>query len=136
MLFHDTSQKRFSETSFLVKFWGPIIEIFLIQMSTLYNGKLQSAFLVKIMYNDSNHFYRGDTISRHLSVSNLFFKLDFRLIIKDLDNNKFDVTTGELARHSSTTPSKMYRYFLKSALTTKVHLNTTLKRMPYTITRN
>ncbi|KAI8884046.1 hypothetical protein K501DRAFT_183160 [Backusella circina FSU 941] len=83
------------------------------------------------MYNDSNYFCRGDTISRHLSVSNLFFKLDFRLIVKDLSNNEFDVTTGELARHSSTTPSKMYRDFLKSALTTKVHLNTTLKRMPY-----
>ncbi|KAI7879534.1 uncharacterized protein EV154DRAFT_540142 [Mucor mucedo] len=38
---------------------------------------------------------------------------------------------NELARHSSTTPSKMYRDFLKSALTTKVHLNTILKRMPY-----
>jgi hypothetical protein len=57
--------------------------------------------------------------------------LDFRLIVKDFDNNEFDVTTGELARHSSTTPSKMYRNLLKSALTTKVHLNTALKRMPY-----
>lgn len=103
----------------------------LIQMNTSYNGKLQSVFLVKIMYNDNNHFCRGDTISRHLSVSNLYFKLDFRIIVKDFDNNEFDITTGELARHSSTTQSKMYRDFLKSALTTKVHLNTILKRMPY-----
>lgn len=100
-------------------------------MNTSYNGKLQSVFLVKITYNDNNHFCKGDTISRHLSVSNLYFKLDFRIIVKDFDNNEFDITTGELARHSSTTPSKMYRDFLKSALTTKVHLNTILKRMPY-----
>ncbi|KAI8885959.1 hypothetical protein K501DRAFT_124686, partial [Backusella circina FSU 941] len=42
-----------------------------------------------------------------------------------------DVVTGELARQSSTIPSKLYRDFLKSALTTKVHLNTALKRIPY-----
>lgn len=28
VLFHSTSQQQFSETSFLVKFWGPIIELF------------------------------------------------------------------------------------------------------------
>lgn len=99
--------------------------------STLYNGRFQSVFLVRSMYNDNNYLCRGNTISPYLSVSNLFFKLDFRLTVKDFDNNQFDVTTGELARHSSTTPSKIYRDFLKSALTTKVHLNTTLKRMPY-----
>ncbi|KAI7879530.1 uncharacterized protein EV154DRAFT_429083, partial [Mucor mucedo] len=58
-------------------------------------------------------------------------KLDFRIIVKDFHNNEFDITTGKLARHSSTTPSKMYRDFLKSALTTKVHLITISKRMPY-----
>ncbi|KAI9282638.1 hypothetical protein BY458DRAFT_126742 [Sporodiniella umbellata] len=100
-------------------------------MNTSYNGKLQSVFLVKIMYNDNNHFCMGDTISPHLSVSNLYFKLDFRIVVKDFDNNEFDITTGELTRHSLTTSSKMYRDFLKSALTTKVHLNTILKRMPY-----
>ncbi|KAG1042536.1 hypothetical protein G6F43_011883 [Rhizopus delemar] len=73
----------------------------------------------------------GDTISRHLSLVNLHFKLDFRLIVKDFDNNELDVITGELARHSSTIPSKMYRDFLKSALTTKIYLSATLKRMTY-----
>ncbi|KAG2199931.1 hypothetical protein INT47_009257 [Mucor saturninus] len=99
VLFHNTSQNQFSETSFLVKFWGPVIELF---------------------FNPNEYFIQwGDTISQHVSVSNLYFKLDFRIIVKDFDNNEFDITTGELARHSSTTPSKMYRDFLKSALTTK-----------------
>ncbi|RCI01852.1 hypothetical protein CU098_004798 [Rhizopus stolonifer] len=99
ILFNGTSQNQFSETSFLVKFWGPVIELF---------------------FNPNEYFIQwGDTISRHLSVSNLYFKLDFRIIVKDFDNNEFDITTGELARHSSTTQSKMYRDFLKSALTTK-----------------
>lgn len=100
-------------------------------MSTVYNGKLQSAFLVRSMYNNGSHLCRGDTISRHLSLVNLHFKLDFRLIVKDFDNNELDVITGELARHSLTIPSKMYRDFLKSALTTKIHLSATLKRMTY-----
>ncbi|KAL4206395.1 hypothetical protein AB4K20DRAFT_1187103 [Rhizopus microsporus] len=45
--------------------------------------------------------------------------------------SELDVITGELARHSSTASSKLYGDFLNSALTTKVHLNTTLKRMLY-----
>ena len=58
-------------------------------------------------------------------------KLNFRLIVKDFNNDDLDVTTGELARHSSTTSSKMNRDFTKSALTTKAHLNAALKRMSY-----
>ncbi|KAI9474048.1 MAG: hypothetical protein EXX96DRAFT_596917 [Benjaminiella poitrasii] len=42
-----------------------------------------------------------------------------------------DIVTGELARQSSTIPSKLYRDFLKSVLTNKVHLNAVLKRMFY-----
>ncbi|CAO3632748.1 unnamed protein product [Mucor hiemalis] len=76
VLFHGTSQNQFSETSFLVKFWGPVIELF---------------------FNPNEYFIQwGDTISRHLSVSKLYFKLDFRIIVKDFDNNEFDITTGEL----------------------------------------
>ncbi|KAI7895764.1 uncharacterized protein EV154DRAFT_385806, partial [Mucor mucedo] len=44
---------------------------------------------------------------------------------------KLDVVTGELACQSSTIHSKLSRDFFKSALTTKVHLNTALKRMLY-----
>lgn len=104
---------------------------FLMPTSTVYNGKLQSVFLVRSMYIDSSHLCRGDTISSHLSVINLHFKLDFRLIAKNFNNDKFDVTTGELARHSSTTSSKMNGDFIKSSLTTIVHLNAPLKRMSY-----
>lgn len=73
----------------------------------------------------------GDTTSPYLSVINLHFKLDFRLIVKDFNNDDLDVTTGELARHSSTTSSKMNKDFIKSALTTKAHLNAALERMSY-----
>lgn len=83
------------------------------------------------MYNDSKHFCRGDKVSRHLSVINLCFKLDFRIIVKDLNNDELNVTTGELARYSATAFSKMNGDFIKSVLTTKVHLNAALKRMSY-----
>lgn len=84
------------------------------------------------MYNDNNHLCRGDTNSPYLSIINLHFKLDFRLIIKDFNNDELDVTTGELARHSSTTSSKINSDFTKSVLTTKAHLNAALERMLYT----
>ncbi|KAL9550721.1 hypothetical protein PS6_005383 [Mucor atramentarius] len=97
--------------SFLVKFWGPVIELFF----------------------DANHYcvQWGDTTLPHLSLSNLYFNLDFRVVVIDFNADELDVVTGELARQSSTISSKLYKDFLKSALTTKVHLNTALKRMPY-----
>ncbi|KAG0939428.1 hypothetical protein G6F57_005205 [Rhizopus arrhizus] len=97
--------------SSLVKFWGPVMELFF----------------------DANHYcvQWGDTTSPHLSLSNLYFNLDFRIIVKDINTDELDIVTGELARQSSTIPSKLYRNFLKSAFTTKVHLNAVLKRMPY-----
>ncbi|GAA5798579.1 hypothetical protein HPULCUR_003984 [Helicostylum pulchrum] len=51
--------------------------------------------------------------------------------MKDINTDELDVVTGEFARQSSTIPSKLYRDLLKSALTTKVHLNAVLKRVPY-----
>lgn len=119
MLFYGSSQSQFSEMSFLVKFWGLVIELFFIPISTMYNSRLQSVFLARSMYSDSKHFCRGDTVSRHLSVINLYLKLDFGIIVRDLNNDELDVTTGGLARHSATTSSKMNGDFIKSALTTK-----------------
>ncbi|KAI8977469.1 hypothetical protein BDF20DRAFT_906480 [Mycotypha africana] len=49
----------------------------------------------------------------------------------DFNNEDVVVTTGELARHSSTTAVKMNKDFTKSALATKAHLNAALKRMSY-----
>ncbi|KAG1474641.1 hypothetical protein G6F56_000237 [Rhizopus delemar] len=86
---------------------------------------------IRIMYNHNIHLCRGDTTSPYLSVINLHFKLGFRLIVKDFNNDDLNITTGELARHSSTTSSKMNKDFIKSALTTKTHLNAALKRMSY-----
>lgn len=100
-------------------------------ISAASNGKLQPAFLARIMHNDRSHLCRGDTISPHLSLSNLYFKLDFRIIVKDFNTDDLDAVTGEFARQSSTASSKLYKDFLKSALTTKVHLNAALKRMPF-----
>lgn len=97
----------------------------------MFNGKLQTAFFTKTMYNDRSYLCRGDTTPPQLSLSSLYFNLDFRVIVNDINAAELDVVTGELARQSSTIPSKLYRDFLKSALTTKVHLNTALKRMPY-----
>lgn len=73
----------------------------------------------------------GDTTPPHLALSDLYFNLDFRVIVNDINADELNVVTGELARQSSTIPSKLYRDFLKSVLTTKAHLNTALKRMPY-----
>lgn len=111
VLFHELSQKSFSEMSFLVKFWGPVIELFF----------------------DANKCFVqwGDTTPPQLSISNLHFNLDFRIIVNDINTDELDVVTGELAKKSSTIPSKLYKDFLKSALTTKINLNTALKRMPY-----
>lgn len=64
------------------------------------------------MYDDNNYLYRGDTISPYLSVINLPFKLDFRLIVKDFNNDDLDVTTGEIASYSSTTSSKLNKICL------------------------
>ncbi|KAI7890525.1 uncharacterized protein EV154DRAFT_564283 [Mucor mucedo] len=111
ILFHRSSLNQFSEMSFLVKFWGPIIELF---------------------FNPTEYFIQwGDTNSPYLSIINFHFKLDCKLKIKDFNSDELDVTTGELARHSSTTSSKMSSDFTKSALNTKAHLNAALKRMPY-----
>jgi hypothetical protein len=66
-----------------------------------------------------------------LSVGHLYFKLNFRVIIKDFDNNALDVTTGELASHTSTALSKMNKDFVKSASTTKIYRNAGLTKMPY-----
>lgn len=54
-----------------------------------------------------------------------------QVVIKDINTKELDIATGELARKPATTSSKIYRDFLKSILTTKVHLNAALKRMPY-----
>ncbi|CAO3661092.1 unnamed protein product [Rhizopus stolonifer] len=111
VLFSAASQQKFTEISFLIKFWGPVIELFF----------------------DPNQYYIqwGDSTSPHLSVSNLHFNLDFRVIIKDFNTEELDVATGEVARQTSITSSKVNYDFLKSALTTKAHLNAALKRMPY-----
>lgn len=83
-----------------------------------------------------SHSCRGDTTSPYLSLSNLYFNLDFRVIIKDINADELDVATGEVVREASIASSKVNYDFLKSALTTKAHLNATLKRMPYmTLTR-
>jgi hypothetical protein len=87
-------------------------------ISAASNGKLQPAFLARVMHNDRSHLCRGDTISPHLSLSNLYFKLDFRIIVKDFNTDDLDAVTGEFARQSSTASSK-------------VHLNAALKRMPF-----
>lgn len=83
------------------------------------------------VYINRSHSCRGDTTSPYLSVSNLHFNLDFRVIIKDIHTDELDVATGEVAREASITSSKVNYDFLKSALTTKAHLNAALKRMPY-----
>ncbi|ORE01048.1 hypothetical protein BCV72DRAFT_323361, partial [Rhizopus microsporus var. microsporus] len=61
----------------------------------------------------------------------LSFNLDFRIVIKDINTEALDILTGELARESVIAPHKVYFNFLKSALTTKAHLNAALKRLPY-----
>lgn len=73
------------------------------------------------MYNNNNHFWRRATFSPHLSLTKLHFKLDFRLIIKDFNDEELDVTTGELARQASTTSSKMHKDFTESAQESKVN---------------
>jgi hypothetical protein len=65
-----------------------------------------------------------------LSVGHLYFKLNFRIIIKDFDTNALDVTTRELASHTSTT-LKMNKDFVKSASTTKIYRSAGLTKMPY-----
>ncbi|KAI9347866.1 hypothetical protein BD770DRAFT_413479 [Pilaira anomala] len=97
--------------SFLVKFWGSVFELF--------------------FYANEYFIQWCDTILPYLSVINLHLKLDFRLIVKDFSYDDLDATTGELTRQSSTTSSKMNTDFIKSALTTKSHLNAALKRMSY-----
>jgi molybdopterin/thiamine biosynthesis adenylyltransferase len=57
--------------------------------------------------------------------------LDFRIVIKDINTEALDTLTGELARESAIAPHKVYFDFLKSALTTKAHLNAALRRLPY-----
>ncbi|KAG1468654.1 hypothetical protein G6F56_003706 [Rhizopus delemar] len=116
VLFTAASQQKFIEMSFLIEFWGPIIELF---------------------FDPNQYFIQwGDTTSPYLSLSNLYFNLDFRVIIKDINADELDVATGEVVREASIASSKVNYDFLKSALTTKAHLNATLKRMPYmTLTR-
>ncbi|KAG1467459.1 hypothetical protein G6F56_004406 [Rhizopus delemar] len=72
-----------------------------------------------------------DTTSSQLSLSSIYFKLDFRVIIEDINTRELDVATGEFARKSVTTSSKVYHDLLKSTLTTKAYLNAVLKRIPY-----
>ncbi|KAG1141383.1 hypothetical protein G6F37_007875 [Rhizopus arrhizus] len=111
LLFTPASQQKFTEMSFLIKFWGPVIELF---------------------FDPNQYFIQWeDTTSPYLSVSNLHFNLEFRVIIKDINTDKLDVATGEVAREASITFSKVNYDFLKSTLTTKAHLNAALKRMPY-----
>lgn len=128
VLFSMATQQRFSETSFLIKFWcSVIVELFFDPISTIFNSKLQA----KSMYIYRSHLCRGNTTSLHLSVSNLYFNLDFRVIVEDINTEELDVVTGEVARQASITPSKVYYNFLKSTLTTKAYLNAALKRIPY-----
>lgn len=56
----------------------------------------------------------------------LYPKLDMRLdlrIITTIDENQFDVMTGEAAKTSAITSKKYYDDKLKSVLATKRHLN-------------
>lgn len=97
--------------SFLAKFWAPVIELF---------------------FDPNKYFVQwGDTTSPHLSLLNLHFNLDFRIIIKDINTEALDTLTGEFACESAIAPHKVYFDFLKSALTTKAHLNAALRRLPY-----
>ncbi|RCH82041.1 hypothetical protein CU098_007040, partial [Rhizopus stolonifer] len=103
--------KNNSEMSFLAKFWAPVIELF---------------------FDPNKYFVQwGDTTSPHLSLLNLHFNLDFRIIIKDINTEALDTLTGEFACESAIAPHKVYFDFLKSALTTKAHLNAALRRLPY-----
>ncbi|KAL7321798.1 hypothetical protein PS15m_001528 [Mucor circinelloides] len=61
----------------------------------------------------------------------LHFNLDCRIIINDINAEALDTLTGELARESAIRPHKVYFDFLKSALTTKAHLNAALRCLLY-----
>lgn len=83
------------------------------------------------MHINRNYLCREDTTSSQLSLSSIYFKLDFRVIIEDINTRELDVATGEFARKSVTASSKVYHDLLKSTLTTKAYLNAVLKRIPY-----
>ncbi|KAI8091885.1 hypothetical protein BDF21DRAFT_395578 [Thamnidium elegans] len=59
ILFHGSSRKHFSEMSFLVKFWGPVIELFFDAnqcchwrvRSPIINNPLKSALITKVHLN-------------------------------------------------------------------------------------
>lgn len=87
--------------------------------------------IIKFIHANESYSYRGDTTSPHLSLLHLHFNLDFRIIINDINAEALDTLTGELARESAIGPHKVYFDFLKSALTTKAHLNAALRRLPY-----
>ncbi|GAA5817191.1 hypothetical protein MFLAVUS_010734 [Mucor flavus] len=111
ILFTTTTQKKLSEMSFIVKFWGPVME----------------------QYFDPNVYFVqwGDTKSPYLMHSNIGFKLDLRIVITDINDKEVDVFTGEFASYTATIASKMNRDLLKSVLATKGHLNAILEKMPY-----
>ncbi|KAI9498409.1 hypothetical protein BDB00DRAFT_742010, partial [Zychaea mexicana] len=58
-------------------------------------------------------------------------RLDLRLVSTTDDRTKLEAITGEFASDAATNESKLYYDKLKSVAASKVHLNHTLRSMPY-----
>ncbi|KAG1504427.1 hypothetical protein G6F47_001796 [Rhizopus delemar] len=72
----------------------------------------------------------GETKAVDCTRAALDFKLDLRIIV-NIEQEKHEVATAELAKPRSTIESKLFNDKLKLVLVTKCHLNSVLKTMPY-----
>jgi hypothetical protein len=106
-MFSEDSLNKYSEQSFIVKFWGYIFES--------YFGRRNHVLL-----------QWGDTISNSCKVSNLEFRLDLRIILT-AGNQSLELCNGELAKKTAINESKYYSDKLKAILVAKQHLNEVIK---------
>lgn len=99
--------KSCTELSMLIKTWSYIFEEY---------------FGYIYIYNGQMFIQWGDSVSPACKLLKLDMRLDLR-IITTIDEDQFDVMTGEAAKTSAITFKKYYDDKLKSVLATKRHLN-------------